>query len=311
MKSKVRSLQDVVWEIPDRGAEIALGGFAITRCPIAFINELIRQNKREITLYEIIGSLDADILVGAGAVKKLSYAGGSLDKFGRLGRVNEGIEKGTLEIREYSGLSMTLRFLAGFLGIPFIPTKTLLGTEVLKNLIEKESDSVMVGTSPFHEEEKYVFLGGLQPDYAVIHCQYADEKGNVVMQGPMWDLELAKSAKKLIVTVEKIVTTETIKRNPEYVQIPSVYPFAICEVPFGAYPTSVYKVYDYDAEAITRYAGVNMRQESFDAWLQEFVLGTRDHNEFIAKMAGVTKLAALKADPVFGYAKGGNNHGDE
>jgi len=303
MQSKVRKLHELVMEIPARGAEIALGGFAITRCPVAFVSELIRQNKKEVILYETIGSFDADLLVGAGAVKKLSYGGGSLDKFGRLGRINEGIENGTLEVREYTTLSINLRFLAGSMGIPFIPSKTLLGTEILENLLKKDGNDVIVQDSPF-DGERYFYYRSLQPSYAVIHAPYADAKGNVILYGPVWDAELAKSAKKLIVTVEKLVSTEFIKKHPENVIIPSLYTYAVCEVPYGAYPTSVYKVYDYDAEVLTRYGKLNLKQDEFNNWLQKHILGTKDHHEFILKLAGMEKLNALKADPVYGYAKG-------
>ncbi len=310
MNDKIRSLTEVVRELPDKGAEIALGGFAITRCPIAFACELIRQKKTDLTLYEIIGSMDADMLVGAGAVKKLSYGGGSLDRFGRLGRINESIEKGAYDIREYSAFSITLRFTAGALGIPFIPTKTPLGTDIIKNLLAKETDAVIAGHSPF-DNEKYIFLRALNPEYAVIHCQYADRKGNVITEGPVWDLELAKSAKKLIVTVDQIVSTETVKRCPEKTIIPSVLTYAVVEVPYGAYPTSTYKNYDYDADALTLYARVNRKQDDFDQWLKEYVLDTKDHNEFLLKMAGLDKLNKIKSDPVFGYAIGGDSRGSK
>ncbi|WP_422445111.1 CoA transferase subunit A [Thermoanaerobacterium sp. DL9XJH110] len=300
MKSKVMGLGEAVREIPDEGAHIAVGGFAITRNPIAFVNEIIRQKKKELNVYQTIAGMDTDLLVGAGAVRKLTYSGGSLDRFGRLERINEAIDRGRLDIREYSGLSLTLRFLAGSMGIPFIPTKSLLGTDMLRDLIAKKDDSVKIETSPF-DGEKYVFLKSLQPDIVVIHAQYADENGNVVIEGPVWDVEMAKAAKKLYVTVEKIVSTEYIKQHPEKVAIPSVYTHAVIEVPFGAFPTAVYKVYDYDKDFLTRYAKINKNEEDFNNYLAEYVFGTKDHNEFLEKIGGLARLNGIKADPVFGY----------
>lgn len=300
MKSKVRPLKDIVAEIPDSGAHIALGGFAITRNPVAFVFELIRQCKKDLTIYQIVGGMETDLLVGAGLVKRLEYSAGSLDRFGRLERINEAIDKGLIEVREYSGLSMALRFLAGSMGIPFIPTKCLLGTEMLKVLLEKKDDAVRVENSPF-DGERYVYLKALQPDFAVIHAQYADEKGNVIIEGPHWDVETAKSAKKLIVTVEKVVSTEFIKRYPEKVVIPSVYVYAIAEVPFGAFPNAVYKCYDYDAEMLTEYAKVSKDGVEFKRFVDEYVLGTKDFDEFLEKIGGVRRLNKIKADPVYGY----------
>lgn len=300
MINKIIGLSEAVGQIPD-GAEIALGGFAITRNPIAFANELIRQGKKDLNVYEIIGSMDSDMLVGAGLVKTLSYGGGSLDRFGRINRINEAIEKKTVDVREYSGLSISFRFLAGSLGIPYIPTKTLLGTDIIKNLLEKD-DSIMVSDSPF-DGERLVLLKALQPEYAVIHAPYADEKGNVVIEGPVWDREIGKAARKLFVTVDKIVSNDFIKRYPEKIVLPSIYTHAVIEVPYGAYPTSVYKMYDYDGEMLSRYARINKTQQDFDVFLKDYVLGTKDHNGFLEKCGGLEKLSKLNADPVFGYSK--------
>ncbi|HHX75076.1 MAG TPA: CoA transferase subunit A [Firmicutes bacterium] len=302
MKSKVRQLQDVVREIPGRGAEIAMGGFAISRCPVAFANELIRQGKKDLILYETIGGFTADLLVGAGTVRRYSYGGGSLDKFGQLRRVNEGIENGTLDVREYTALSLNLRFLAGSLGIPYIPSKALLGTDILAGLLVKDREAVMVQESPF-DGEQYVCYRSLRPEYAVIHAPYADAGGNVVIYGPTWDAELARAAGKLIVTVEKVVSSEFIRQHPETVVISGLHTYAVCEVPYGAYPTSVYRAYDYDADVLSAYGRLNRKQAEFDQWLKEYVLGTGDHKEFLLKLAGKDKLASLQADPVFGYAK--------
>jgi len=301
MKSKIMSLVEAVSEIPN-GAEIAIGGFAITRSPIAFTNELIRQGKKNLKVYAIIACMGIDMMVGAGLVKQLTYGGGSLDRFGRLERTNEAFEKGLIDAREYSGLSLAFRFLAGSLGIPFIPTKTLFGTDMLKGLLEKKDDGVAMGTSPF-DDEKWIFLKALQPENVVIHAQYADEKGNIIIEGPVWDLEMCKSAKRLYVTVDKIVPNEYIKRYPEKVVIPSIYTHAVIEVPYGAYPTSVYKLYDYDAELITKYAQVNKNQKDFDEFIEEYVLKTSNHYEFIEKCGGIEKVSKIEADPIYGYSK--------
>lgn len=301
MKSKIMSLAEAVKEIPS-GAEIGFGGFAITRSPIAFANELIRQDKKDLDVYAPIACMGIDILVGAGAVKKLSYGGGSLDRFGRLERVNQAFEQGTIDAREYSGLSLTYRFLAGSLGIPYIPTKIILGTDMLNDLLEKNDDGVMVSSSPFNGE-KLVLIKALQPEYAVVHAPYADEKGNIIIDGPVWDLELCKAAKKLYVTVDQIVSNEYIKRNPEKVVIPSLHTHAVIEVPYGAFPTAVYKLYDYDSEMLIKYVKVNKSEDTFDTFLNEYILETTDHNEFLEKCGGVSKLLKIKADPVFGYRK--------
>lgn len=306
MSSKIMNLTDAVREIPN-GSEIAIGGFAITRSPVAFICEMIRQGKNDLNVYQSIVCMATDMLVGAGAVKKLSYGGGSLDRFGRMERINAAFESGKIDAREFSGLSLTYRFLAGSLGIPYIPTKTLLGTDILENLLKKNDDSVMISTSPYDSDDKLVFVKALQPDFAVIHAPYADEKGNVLVDGPVWDLEMGKAAKQLYVTVDQIVSNEFVKRHPEKVVIPNVFTYAVIEVPYGAYPTAVYKMYDYDSCMLTKYAKINKKQDEFDSFLNEYVIGTKNHNEFLEKCGGISTLNKLKADPVYGYKK---NWGD-
>lgn len=303
MRSKVIELAEAVREIPDDGAEIALGGFAITRNPIAFVNEMIRQKKKNLTLYEIIGSMDTDLLVGAGCVSSFSYAGGSLDRFGRIGRINEAIEKNKIKAEEFSGLSMSLRFLAGSLGIPFVPTKTLLGTDMLTNLIKKGSDSVKVMDSPFLKGDQLVLLKAINPEFAVIHAQLADEKGNVIIEGPRWDIELALSAKKLLVTVEKIVSNKYIKKFPEKVSISSISTYKVIEVPYGAFPTSVYNCYDYCSKLLKEYAKVNLDAVQFNEFLQKYILHSRDHTDFLLKACTLNELFELRVDPEYGYPK--------
>jgi acyl CoA:acetate/3-ketoacid CoA transferase alpha subunit len=296
-------LTEAVREIPDDGAEIALGGFAITRNPIAFVNEIIRQKKKNLTLYEIIGSMDADLLVGAGCVSSLSYAGGSLDRFGRIGRINEAIEKNKINVEEFSGLSMSLRFLAVSLGMPFVPTKTLLGTDMLNNLLKKKSDAIKVMDSPFSNNDRIVLLKAINPEFAVIHAQIADEKGNVIIEGPRWDIELALSAKKLFVTVEQIVSNKYIKKFPEKVSIPSISTYKVIEVPYGAFPTSAYNYYDYCSKLLQEYAKVNLDSVQFDEFLQKYIVHSRDHADFLLKTCTLKELFELRVDPEYGYPK--------
>ena len=301
--NKIRDLVDLVREIPD-GADIGLGGFIISRCPMAFAAVMIRQGKKDLVIYSLMGTLEADLLVGAGCVKSYAYSGGSMGRFGRLGRVNEAIERGTTEVKEYSGLSMALQFQAGCMGIPFIPTKSLIGTEMLDTLLTKKDDSVKMGKDPWTGED-YLYLKALRPDYCVIHANAVDEKGNVIIHGPVWDLETAKAAKKLIVTAERLVSNEYVKAHPEEVKIPGAFTYAVSIVPNGSYPACVFGEFDYDAEALWHYGKVNLDQEEFDAMLKEYVYGTKDHYDFMEKVGGLKKISSLRVDSTRAYVKGG------
>src|SRR5207248_10289231 len=133
MASKVKTVAEIVQTVPD-GSHIALGGFTITRGCIAVAHELIRQQKKNLTLSQGVVGLDTDLLVGTGLVSRLIMGGGSLDRFGPVHCVNRARETRSVDAHDYSSLTICFRSLAGALGLSFIPVKSLLASEVLERL---------------------------------------------------------------------------------------------------------------------------------------------------------------------------------
>jgi glutaconate CoA-transferase subunit A len=298
--SKVTTLAEAVASIPS-GAHVALSGFAITRCTMAFAHEVIRQGIKGLTVSQCVGALDADLLVGAGAVDRIVYGGGSLDRFGRLACVNRGIENGSLQAEEYSSLSVAFRYLAGSLGLPFIPIKSLRGSDLMRQIQERTGSNVGTVTDPF-SGDNWPVLKPLLPDVAVVQVQVADEEGNAWIMGPRWDnVEQAKASKRTIVITEQVVPGELISRNPEWTVIPSLLVSNVVELPFAAHPTSVYRVYDYDAGQIENYVKANSSPEALKAYLDEYIYGVKDHWEYLERMGGMKHLNTLRADPILGY----------
>lgn len=298
--NKVTSLSEAVASIPS-GSHVALSGFAITRCTMAFAREVIRQGIKRLTISQCVGAMDADLLVGGGCVERLIYGGGSLDRFGRLAWVNRGIEEGSLIVEEYSSLSVTFRYLAGSLGLPFIPIRSLRGSDLIKQLEERNGSDIAYITDPF-TGETWLALKPLLPDVAVVQVQTADEEGNAWILGPKWDnVEQAKASQRTIVIAEHVVSSETIRRMAEQTVIPGLLVSHVVELPFAAHPTSVYGEYDYDARQIEDYVEVSRTAEAFDTYLQETVFGVKDHWEYLEKMGGLQHLKSLRADPTFGY----------
>src|SRR5579862_8749050 len=181
--SKVMSLAEAAALVKD-GNHLALSGFAVARNAVAFSHELIRQGRRNLTISQAIVGLDADILVGAGCVSRLIYGGGSLDRFGLVEQINRAYEQKRISTESYSSLAVCFRYLAGALGVPFMPIKSLLGSEIVERL--RDSGNVREIDDPF-TGEKVLLLRALQPDYAVLQAQMADEQGNARVQGPLWD----------------------------------------------------------------------------------------------------------------------------
>jgi acyl CoA:acetate/3-ketoacid CoA transferase alpha subunit len=301
MADKVKSVAEVVQSIPS-GAHIALGGFAIARNAIAVVHELIRQEKRDLTISQGVVGLETDLLVGAGLVSHLIMGGGSLDRFGPAHCVNRARETKSLLCEDYSSLSMCFRYLAGALGLSFIPIKSLLASEILERLeAGPAAGNLKRSKCPFTGEE-YVLLRALTPDVSLVHVQVADRQGNCQIDGPHWENEeQAKAARRLIVVAEEIVPTEYIQRSPQRTMIPGHRVEAVIHQPYGAAPTAVFGRYDYDEAHLRMYVEHAKEPERFKDYLKTFVFGCRDHWEFLQKLGGLRRMEELRADPVSGY----------
>jgi acyl CoA:acetate/3-ketoacid CoA transferase alpha subunit len=298
--SKLSTLHDAVATIPS-GSHLALSGFAITRCTMAFAREVIRTGINHLTISQCVGAMDADMLVGAGVVDRIIYGGGSLDRFGRLNCVNRGIEQGTLAAEEYSSLSVAFRYLAGALGIPFMPIRSLRGSDLMTNLKEHTPSEIASITDPFTGQD-WPVLKPLTPDVAVVQVQTADEEGNACILGPRWDNnEQVRASQRAIVIAEHVVSGETLRLEPERTTIPGLFVSHVVELPFAAHPTSVYRAYDYDAENIEAYVQATQTTDNFHAYLDKYVFSVDDHWAYLEKVGGLKHLNRLKADPVMGY----------
>jgi len=298
--SKVTSLSEAVASIAS-GAHVALSGFAITRCTMAFAREVIRQGIKKLTISQCVGAMDADLLVGGGAVERIIYGGGSLDRFGRLACVNRGIEDGSLVAEEYSSLSIAFRYLAGSLGLPFMPIRSLRGSDLMKLIEERTGSEIAAITDPF-TGETWPVLKPLLPDVAVVQVQAADAEGNAWIMGPRWDnTEQVRASKHTIVITERVVSGDVIRREPERTVIPGMLVSHVVELPFAAHPTSVYREYDYDAEQIEDYVEATRTPEAVKAYLDQYVHGVKDHWEYLEKVGGMQRLNSLRADPILGY----------
>ncbi len=298
--SKLTSLSEAVGSIPS-GSHIALSGFAIARCAMAFAREVVRQKIQRLTLSQSVGGMDTDILVGAGAAERLIYGGGSLDRFGFLKCVNTGIENGSLQAEEYSSLSITYRYLAGSLGLPFIPIRSLAGSDILAQLQERSKSDIAFIKDPFSGDQ-WLALKPLKPDIAVVQVQTADEEGNAWILGPRWDnAEQARASKRTIVIAEHVVPGNVIRRQPELCVIPGLLVSHVVELPFASHPTAMFREYDYDADEIKKYVEARNSAESFQAYLDKCIYKVKDHREYLEMVGGRRGLEHLKADSTLGY----------
>lgn len=315
ISDKLMTLKEAVNRFIKDGCQLAIGGFTIVRNPMAVAYEIVRQKIKDIHLVCHSHGQALDVLIGAGCVKRIEIAYGGNGRYAPTCiRFKKAIQQGELEFEDYSNYQMSLRFLAGALGIPFISTKSGLGSDLLN--LEGFSDEIRkqrkvankkfaIMQNPFNEDEdKVVLLPALTPDVSIIHAQYVGEDGTVRIKGLTFaDIEQAKAADILIVTCEEIVPRSFIRLDPDQNTLPSFFVDAIVKVPYGAHPTGCFLHYDYDPKHLNLYKKVAGNDELFRQYLDEWVYGVSTHDEYLDKIGRET-LFKIRANPVVGYAQG-------
>jgi glutaconate CoA-transferase subunit A len=292
---KIMPLDEAVKKFVPNGTRLRICGIAV-RKPFAVINEIVRQKVKDLTLLCSGFTEDADLLIGAGCVEKIegSYLG--LEALGLAYNYRRAIEKGIpnkILVEEYSNFGMTLRFMAAALGIPFMPNKSHLGSDMLKvkSFMEKKAEVI---ECPF-TKEKIVLLPACTPDTALLHVQRVDVEGNAQVWGQICDDEWGtRAAKRIIVTAEEIVDTEVIRRDPNRTIIPGFRVDAIVEAPFGAHPYQVQGYYDLDLDFRMMYTKMSKKRETFLEYLDEWIYSIDNHEQYLEKL-GIKRLLKLRA----------------
>jgi glutaconate CoA-transferase subunit A len=287
---KRMSVREAVERFVKDGDYVAMGGFGHIRVPMAVIFEIIRQGRQELAVAGKTAVHDIDILIGAGCVRRVECAysfGHELRGLSPAGR--RAVESGTVKVvAEMSNAGYQWRFLAGMMGIPFIPMRSLMGTDTF------EKSSAKLARDPW-SGKPITLIPAAYPDVALLHVPRCDQHGNAQIDGiPVEDIELARAARRVIVSTEEIVDEEEIRRNPRLTAIPFYVVDAVCEVPFGAHPTQMPYQYYFDEEHIGEWLEVARTEEGAQAYLEKYVLGVADFEEYLERIGGVRKLIQLK-----------------
>ena len=248
--SKLVSLEEAVKLVPD-GASITISGMSFHRNPMAFIYGLIKAGKKNLYFIDREPGFGLEVLLKAKAVKKIRAAMATLEWFGIPPYFRRSIESGEVEFLEDTCGAFISGIRAGAFGLPFMPVRGVLGSDLVK--IHEREGTWKVGKDPFTGED-IVYVKAIVPDVAVIHVHRADEEGNAEILGPLYEDEYkAKAAKVTIVTAEEIVDRSYFRgRRPT---INSVHVTAVVHAPRGAEPTSMYGMYDVDWERVLEELG--------------------------------------------------------
>lgn len=288
MKEKLTTLSEAVGRISS-GSRIAIAGNIMRRQPNAAIRELIRQNIGDLTVYAFATGFCVDMLAAAGLLRRFEGAYAGLFWHGLAPSFRRGVEGGAVEVRDFSESSIVARFQAAAAGSTFAPVWALLGTD----MAQQDPSIVKEATCPF-TGVPYVAVKAVEPDFTLLHGYTADRFGNI--QWPLRrdsddvDQIIARGAKRLIVTVERLVEHDEILSEPNLTYIPSQWVEAVVHAPFGAHPLACDTIYNEDEDHIRLYAEMGRKLEGARAYLDDYVFGAPTHDSYLAKLGGLDGL---------------------
>jgi len=315
---KVMDLKDAIDRYVWDTCHISIGGFTVNRNPMAAVYEIIRQKKKDLHLYAHSNGQGVDELIGGGCVSKLEIAYGGNGRFAPTCiRFRKAAERKEILVEDYTNYQMTLRFQAGAIGVPFLPTRSSLGSDIINrwgydDTVRTADDKLpdkklVVLENPFGDwgkAPKVVLVPAIYPDVTIIHVQKADAHGTARIEGLTFaDIEQAKAAKHLIITCEELVDMARLRENPDLNQIPFFNVDAVVPAPYGAYPTACYRYYDYDTDYLNLYRNAAKEDNLYTEYLDRFIFGTETHQQLL-DLIGKTQIDKIKADPLTGYAVG-------
>jgi glutaconate CoA-transferase subunit A len=275
---KLTTLEDAAARVKD-GDSLAFGGCLFSRTPLALIRALLRRRPTGLTISRNLMCYEGEWCMVAGAVDKVvtSWMGIGLP-WGLSKIVREYVESGRVPMEEWSHLALGLRFRAAAMGVPFLPSLTMLGSGLVDVGGSKTIDCPYTG-------EKLLAVPALFPDVALLHVHRADRFGNCQIDGyPHMDADIAKAASTVLVTAEEIVPEEEIRLHPDRTVIPGFIVDALVHVPYGSYPHECYGLYDAEPEHFTAYVeGINGRgTAAVQEYLERYVYRPQTHADYLA-----------------------------
>ncbi|GER82566.1 MAG: CoA transferase subunit A [Thermogemmatispora sp.] len=281
--SKLLSMTEAIRRYVPDGAAVALG-LALEPCiPFAAGHEIIRQGRRDLTLIGPISDILFDQLIGAGCVAKIqaAWVGNVSEGLGHCyRRATEQAQPRPIVTEDHSNFTIGLALRAASLGAPYIPTRSLLGSD-----LARKNSTFLQASSPF-DGSPLLLVPALQPDVTILHVQRSDEDGNAHLWGSLGICQEAMlAARQVIIVAEEIVSREVITSDPNRVIGPSYKVCAVVHEPWGAHPSAVQGYYDRDHQFYHEYHTRTRTAEGFQQWLDEWVLGLKTRQEYMAKLA--------------------------
>jgi len=295
LTDKLTTVADAVKRLVHDGDYLGIGGFGTNRIPTAVAHEIVRQQKQNLSFAGHTATHDFQILAAGnmlGRGRTLANVDGAyivgLEARGLSPHARRIIESGDVRVSEWTNYALAVRLQAAAMGVPFLPSRTMLGTDTFRYSGAKVIDCPFTG-------ERLVALPALSPDIAAIHVHEADRFGNCRISGTtVADLELARASKRLIITCERLIPHEEIRRDPSRTAIPFFCVDAVCEVPYGSYPGNMPGEYFSDEAHLRQWLDAERDLNSFKAFLDHYLFGVADFTEYLQRCGGLPRMQELR-----------------
>jgi glutaconate CoA-transferase subunit A len=297
LTDKVTSVADAVARLVPDGCYLAVGGFGSDRLPTAVCHEIVRQRKQNLRLAGHTATHDFQILcagnlTGRGqllAAVDNAYTVG-LEARGLSPHARRVMESGAVKATEWSNYTLAVRFKAAAMGLPFLPCRSLLGTDTFRHSAAKIIQCPFTG-------QRLTALPALFPDVSVIHVHEADRYGNCRIRGvTVADFDLARASKSLIITCERLVPNEEIRADPTRTIIPFYCVDAVCEVPYGSFPGNMPYEYFSDEEHFRLWLDAERELPRYQQFLEKYLLGVKDFSEYLQLCGGLARMQQLRQE---------------
>ena len=284
LRSKLMSEAEAVRRFVRDKDYIGFELYGTVRCPLSIAREVVRQGKKGLRLVGQ-GLMDVDYLLAAGLVKAMDITYVGYESYGISPILRRAADRG-LELVEWSNAAIAWRMKAAAMGLPFLPTRSMLGSDTLKYSAAKTMRDPFSGM-------KLVLLPALILDCGIIHVHRADPCGNCQIDGIAgFALEMARASKRLIISAEEIIETEEIRRHPERTVIPFYLVDAVVRAPFASHPGETCYLYRRDEPHIQAYLKAAQTEEGTKRYLDQYIYGVGGHDEYL-NLIGRERLAAL------------------
>lgn len=285
--SKLLSLSEAISRFVPDGSSVALGTAQESCIPFAAGHEIIRQRKRNLTLIGPISDILFDQLIGAGCVRKIRAAWVGNVITGSAYNFRHAVEQGLIEMEDHSNLTLAMGLRAGAMGVPFMPARTALGSDLYKT-----NTGLKVITCPF-SGDKLTAVAAINPDVTIIHLQRADEYGNAHFWGNFGiTREACLASRHIVITAEEIVPPDVISSDPNRVITPGFRVSAVVHTPWGAHPSPAPGYYNRDHQAFADYRQASVTPAAFADWQARWVDGVRSSSDYLS-LLGQERVASL------------------